>query len=93
MPNDLMATADGSKTDTLRSILRDCGRLAVPAEQVGVGDDLFAAGLDSMAVVNVMLAIEDRFDIEIPETLLTRRAFSSLAAMEKLVADVLAARG
>ena len=88
-----MDTTQGSRIETLRAILRDCGRLAVPAERIDAGDDLFAAGLDSMAVVNVMLAMEDRFDIEIPETLLTRRAFSSLAAMEKLVSDALAARG
>jgi len=64
--------------------------LAVPIEQLSAGDDLFAAGLDSTAVVSVMLALEDRFDIEIPDRLLTRRSFSSLAALEQLVGQSMA---
>ena len=76
--------------EIIRAVLREHGRLAVPMEQVGAGDDLFAAGLDSAAVVSVMLALEDRFDIEIPDRLLTRRSFSSLAALEQLVGQSLA---
>ncbi len=75
---------------TLRGILARCGRLSVPVDQLAPDDDLFAAGLDSMAVVNVMLAMEEAFDLEIPETMLTRRAFSSLAAMERLLEEALA---
>lgn len=77
----------GHKFEALREIMRDYGRLAVPSEKLGLEDDLFSAGLDSAAVVNVMLAIEDHFGIEIPERLLTRRAFSSLAALDRLVCD------
>ncbi len=73
--------------EIIRTVLREHGRLAVPIEQLSAGDDLFAAGLDSTAVVSVMLALEDRFDIEIPDRLLTRRSFSSLAALEQLVSQ------
>ncbi len=76
--------------EIIRSVLREHGRLAVPIEQVSAGDDLFAAGLDSTAVVSVMLALEDRFDIEIPDRLLTRRSFSSLAALEQLIGQSMA---
>lgn len=71
--------------DEICAVLREHGRLAVPVEQLNVEDDLFAAGLDSTAVVSVMLALEERFGVEIPDKLLTRRAFSSLAALERLV--------
>ncbi len=76
--------------EIIRTVLREHGRLAVPIEQLSAGDDLFAAGLDSTAVVSVMLALEDRFDIEIPDRLLTRRSFSSLAALEQLVGQSMA---
>jgi len=73
--------------EIIRMVLREHGRLAIPMEQLSAGDDLFAAGLDSTAVVSVMLALEDRFDVEIPDRLLTRRSFSSLAALEQLVSQ------
>lgn len=73
--------------EIIRTVLREHGRLAIPMEQLSAGDDLFAAGLDSTAVVSVMLALEDRFDVEIPDRLLTRRSFSSLAALEQLVSQ------
>jgi len=76
--------------EIISTVLREHGRLAVPIEQLSAGDDLFAAGLDSTAVVSVMLALEDRFDIEIPDRLLTRRSFSSLAALEQLVGQSMA---
>ena len=73
--------------EIIRAVLREHGRLAVPIEQLSAGDDLFAAGLDSTAVVSVMLSLEDRFGIEIPDRLLTRRSFSSLAALEQVVSQ------
>ena len=76
--------------EIIRTVLREHGRLAVLIELLSAGDDLFAAGLDSTAVVSVMLALEDRFDIEIPDRLLTRRSFSSLAALEQLVGQSIA---
>lgn len=73
--------------DGVYEVLREHGRLMLPVEQLGTTDDLFAAGLDSAAVVSVMLALEERFGVEIPERLLTRRAFSSVDALERLVIE------
>jgi acyl carrier protein len=77
--------------DGVYAVLRENGRLPFPVEQLNATDDLFAAGLDSAAAVDVMLALEERFGIEIPERLLTRRAFSSVAALEQLVSEAAAA--
>ena len=49
------------------------------------GTDLFSAGLDSLAVVNIMLAIEDMFEVEFRDDLLNRASFSSIAALENAV--------
>lgn len=43
--------------------------------------DLYAAGLTSHATVNLMLALEEAFDVEFPDSLLRRRTFSSVDAI------------
>ena len=48
-------------------------------------DDLFVAGLDSLAIVNVLMALEERFDIELPDQMLQRKSFSSIAAIDAVV--------
>ena len=74
--------------DRLRAILGQAGRLAVPVSGLAVQSDLFAAGLSSLATVNVMLAIEDEFGVEFPDNLLSRRSFQSIAALMGVVATL-----
>lgn len=71
--------------ETLRQILIRHGRLSRAAQDIPDNADLFAAGLDSLAVVNVMLAIEDEFGIEIPDNYLNRASFSSIRAMAGMI--------
>ena len=71
--------------DELRVILQSFGGLSVPADRLDDNADLFSAGLSSLATVNVMLAIEQKFEIEIPDELLTRRTFSTLASLRNTV--------
>jgi acyl carrier protein len=42
---------------------------------------LFQAGMSSHASVNVMLALEDFFDVEYPDAMLTRSAFESISSI------------
>jgi acyl carrier protein len=48
-------------------------------------DNLREAGLTSLDMVNLMLAIEAEFDIEIPQSAMTPDNFDTVAAMENLV--------
>ena len=87
------ATLEADSTvATLRSILRTHGRLAVSPEGLGLDADQFAAGLDSLAIVNVMLGIEEAFDVELPDHLLSRATFSSLRSLDAAVAQMRAGR-
>lgn len=52
------------------------------------GDDLFVAGMTSHQSVGVMLAVEDEFDIEFPDELLTRDTFSSIATISAALGSV-----
>lgn len=51
----------------------------------GSSDNLRDAGLTSLDMVNLMLAIEAEFDIEIPQSAMTPENFDTIAAMESLV--------
>jgi acyl carrier protein len=48
-------------------------------------DNLRDAGLTSLDMVNIMLAVEAEFDIEIPQSAMTPDNFDTVAAMEALV--------
>jgi acyl carrier protein len=51
----------------------------------GSGDNLREAGLTSLDMVNLMLAIEAEFDIEIPQSAMTPDNFDTVAAIDILV--------
>ena len=71
--------------DEIRKVLRSVGGLSVHVDGLKEDTDLFLAGLSSLATVNVMLALEHRFSIEIPDELLTRRTFQTLGSLKKTV--------
>jgi acyl carrier protein len=75
--------------EKIRDVLSESGRLAVPADRLDGDEDLFAVGLDSLAIVNVLMSLEEQFDIELPDELLSRRSFSSIATIEKIVTDLI----
>ena len=52
---------------------------------IGADEDLHDRGLTSLDVVNLMLSVEDEFDIEIPQREMTPDNFRSIAAIERLV--------
>ena len=66
---------------TIRTLIADHGRLPVPVSSLSDSQDLYAAGLTSFAAVQLMLAIEERFDVEFPDTMLNRRSFASVEAI------------
>lgn len=69
----------------IRAVLAAHGRLGVEATRLSDSDDLYAAGLTSLSSVNVMLALESEFDIEFPDSLLTRALFANVAAIQVAV--------
>lgn len=73
------------RTDTLtriRSVLLQHGRLGKDAMKLAENDDLYAAGMTSLASVNVMLALESEFGLEFPDQMLNRSMFITLGAIE-----------
>ena len=78
-------------TQQVQAILNEHGRLGTDAAGLAPDDDLYGAGLTSHASVSLMLALEDAFDIEFPEQLLTRATFGSIGAIEAAITQLQAA--
>ena len=78
--------------DAIRQIIKDHARLPTDADTLATSADLYQAGMTSHASVNVMLALEDRFDVEFPDRMLKRSVFESVdaiaAALTELDAEV-----
>lgn len=75
----------------IREVVTEYGRLPVETSTLGDHDDLYQAGLTSHASVNVMLALEDAFDLEFPEELLRRQTFESIAAISDAIDQITSA--
>ncbi|WP_398475914.1 acyl carrier protein [Tardiphaga sp.] len=77
--------------DRVRTIVASMNLVPVPVEGLTDEDNLFDAGMTSFGSVQLMLRIEEDFDIEFPNALLTRKTFATLggliAAVEQLVAQ------
>jgi acyl carrier protein len=72
----------------IRDILAAHAGLPVPVDALSDDADLYQAGLRSFASVQLMLALEDAFDIEFPETALNRKTFQSIDAIAEAVSGV-----
>ena len=71
--------------EEIRRVVDAHGRLPVAAATVADDADLYEAGMTSHASVSVMLALEDAFDIEFPDEMLTREVFESIASMARAI--------
>jgi acyl carrier protein len=74
--------------DELRQVLSDHARLPVDPNAIDEHADLFQTGMSSHASVNVMLALEDAFDIEFPDAMLKRSVFESISAIADAVSEL-----
>ena len=76
-------------TAEIREVVRAHARLAVDVDALTDDADLYQAGLTSHASVSLMLALEDRFDVEFPERMLRRGAFASVASIRSGLTELL----
>jgi acyl carrier protein len=74
--------------EAIRSILAEHARLPVDVATIDDEHDLFQLGMTSHASVNVMLALEDEFDVEFPESMLRKSTFVSVAAIRVALVEL-----
>lgn len=75
-------------TTIIRELLSKHGGLPVSVDQLEDTSDLYEAGLSSFASVQLMLALEEEFDVEFPENLLNRKSFSSIQAIAEALGQI-----
>ena len=72
---------EGKITELVQALLAKRGGAALTSAEQNLTD----AGLTSLDMVNLMLAIEAEFDIEIPQSAMTPDNFDTVAAIDALV--------
>lgn len=75
-------------SNKIKTILTKHGRLSNNVDDLEVSSDLYNAGLTSLATVGLMLALEDEFDIEFPDSMLSRKTFSSIESIADAVEEL-----
>ncbi|HEY4280666.1 MAG TPA: acyl carrier protein [Conexibacter sp.] len=73
----------------IRRVVAEHARLSVGVDALADDADLYQAGMTSHASVNLMLALEEAFDVEFPDSMLNRSAFESIAAIETSISTLL----
>jgi acyl carrier protein len=86
------ANMDSARSQAPRDIIAEIVARTLRSKGVGsisVDDNLRDAGLSSLELVNVMLAVEDAFDLTFPQGKLTPDNFRTIGAIEALVAGMI----
>ena len=74
--------------EKVRDILAQHGRLTTQVASLDNDSDLYNAGLTSLATVSLMLALEEAFDIEFPDSMLSRKTFGSIDSIVDAVEEL-----
>jgi acyl carrier protein len=72
----------------IRQVLAENAGLAVDIEALPDDADLFGAGMNSHATVNVMVALEDEFGVFFPDVMLERSVFESINAIASAISQL-----
>jgi acyl carrier protein len=74
--------------DQIRQIIREHANLNVDVDTLADDGDLYQAGMTSHASVNVMIALEDTFEIEFLDSMLNRGVFESVDSIAAALQEV-----
>lgn len=76
-------------SEQIRTLLAEHARLLVDVKDLAEESDLYQAGLTSLTTVNLMLAIEEHFDVEFLDSMLGRKTFGSIRSLSDAVGQLL----
>jgi acyl carrier protein len=75
-------------SQAIREIIAQHARLRTDVSSLDDDADLYEAGLTSLSTVNLMLALEERFDVEFLDRMLKRRTFQSIRSLSEAIAEL-----
>lgn len=79
--------------EKIRALIEQQKIIPMSADNIAAEADLYELGMSSFGSVQLMLALEDLFDIEFPERMLNRKTFATLASIDTSLGELIAARG
>ena len=75
-------------SEAIRDIVAAHARLRADVSTLDDDSDLYEAGLTSLSTVNLMLALEERFDVEFTDRMLKRRTFQSIRSLSEAIGEL-----
>ena len=74
--------------EQIRALIAEHARLPVDVARLDDHSDLYEAGLTSLSTVNLMLALEEAFEVEFPDRMLGRKTFTSIRSLSEAIAQL-----
>lgn len=74
--------------DAIRDIVLQHARLSCDPSRLTSDANLYDLGLTSLTTVNLMLALEEHFDVEFPQQMLSRKTFESIRALAESIEEL-----
>src|SRR5437868_15534461 len=75
-------------SEQIRALLAEHARLLVDVKTLDDDSDLYAAGLTSLSTVNLMLALEEHFEVEFLDRMLGRKTFQSIRSLSDAIREL-----
>ena len=72
----------------IRPLIAEHARLLVDVGQLSDDSDLYQAGLTSLSTVNLMLALEEHFNVEFSDRMLGRKTFGSIRSLSEAIEEL-----
>ena len=72
----------------IRDLIAQHARLPVDVATLTDESDLYEAGLTSLSTVNLMLALEEHFDVEFLDRMLGRKTFGSIRTLDAAIQEL-----
>ncbi|MBJ7354133.1 MAG: hypothetical protein JHC98_04850 [Thermoleophilaceae bacterium] len=79
-------------TSSIRELIAENSELEL-TDAISNDDDLFAAGMQSLDCVRILVAVEDEFEIELPNEKIDRSIFATVTNLTTVVAEFLPEAG
>jgi acyl carrier protein len=84
-------SAGSGLKERIREIVSENGGLKLPLEEIKDSTDLYRAGMTSYSSVLLMIALENEFNLEFPDGMLSRDVFESVDAIAHAIESLLRA--
>ncbi|MEO8052802.1 MAG: acyl carrier protein [Acidobacteriota bacterium] len=73
------------KRERIKQIIKNCAGLGLDPEKLEHSTDLYRAGMTSYGSVVLMIALENEFELEFPDAMLSRSVFETIDSIASAI--------